>query len=163
MTNTNINTTKTTKIVEQFLSLVPQFNQLAPEAIAQIAPHLKPLRFGVGKVMIMREKMQGQVAIISEGEVRLLGYDPRTKMPTTLGKLKPGEIIGWANLARGIPCETAMASTEVVCLALDNEYFLQLLDRYPELAAEYRLKPAKVEVFDLLGIQLEKQAQLPSH
>ncbi|MEN9518164.1 MAG: hypothetical protein RLZZ381_752 [Cyanobacteriota bacterium] len=159
MTNTNINTTKTTKIVEQFLSLVPQFNQLAPEAIAQIAPHLKPLRFGVGKVMIMREKMQGQVAIISEGEVRLLGYDPRTKMPTTLGKLKPGEIIGWANLARGIPCETAMASTEVVCLALDNEYFLQLLDRYPELAAEYRLKPAKVEVFDLLGIQLEKQAQ----
>jgi HlyB family type I secretion system ABC transporter len=159
MTNTNINTTKTTKIVEQFLSLVPQFNQLSPEAIAQIAPHLKPLRFGVGKVMIMREKMQGQVAIISEGEVRLLGYDPRTKMPTTLSKLKPGEIIGWVNLARGIPCETAMASTEVVCLALDNEYFLKLLDQYPELAAEYRLKPAKVEVFDLLGIQLEKQAQ----
>ena len=116
MTNTN-----TTKIVEQFLSLVPQFNQLPPEAIAEIAPHLKPLRFGVGKVMIMREKMQGQVAIISEGEVRLLGYDPRTKMPTTLDKLKPGQIIGWVNLARGLPCETAMASTEVVCLALDNE------------------------------------------
>jgi signal-transduction protein with cAMP-binding, CBS, and nucleotidyltransferase domain len=70
MTNTN-----TTKIVEQFLSLVPQFNQLAPEAIAEIASKLKPIRFGVGKVMIMREKMQGQVAIISEGEVRLLGYD----------------------------------------------------------------------------------------
>ena len=153
---TNINTTK---IVEQFLSLVPQFNQLAPEAIAKIAPKLKPLRFGVGKVMIMREKMQGQVAIISEGEVRLLGYDPRTKMPTTLDKLKPGQIIGWVNLARGLPCETAMASTEVVCLALDNEDFLELLDEYPQLAAKYKLKPAKVEVFDLLGIQLEQQAQ----
>ncbi|MEL6581341.1 MAG: peptidase domain-containing ABC transporter [Cyanobacteria bacterium J06621_12] len=156
MTNTNTNTTK---IVEQFLSLVPQFNQLPPEAIAEIAPNLKPLRFGVGKVMIMREKMQGQVAIISEGEVRLLGYDPRTKMPTTLDKLKPGQIIGWVNLARGMPCETAMASTEVVCLALDNEYFLKLLDQYPQLAEEYRLKPAKVEMFDLLGVQLEKQAQ----
>ena len=154
MTNTN-----TIKIVEQFLSLVPQFNQLSPEAIAEIAPNLKPLRFGVGKVMIMREKMQGQVAIISEGEVRLLGYDPRTKMPTTLDKLKAGQIIGWVNLARGLPCETAMASTEVVCLALDNEYFLKLIDQYPQLAAEYRLKPAKVEIFDLLGIQLEKQAQ----
>ncbi|MEM7591134.1 MAG: peptidase domain-containing ABC transporter [Cyanobacteria bacterium P01_A01_bin.83] len=152
----NINTTQ---IVEQFLSLVPQFNQLPPEAIAEIAPNLKPLRFGVGKVMIMREKMQGQVAIISEGEVRLLGYDPRTKMPTTLDKLKPGQIIGWVNLARGLPCETAMASTEVVCLALDNEYFLKLLDQYPGLATEYRLKPAKVEVFDLLGTQLEQQAQ----
>jgi HlyB family type I secretion system ABC transporter len=159
MTNTNINTTNTTKIVEQFLSLVPQFNQLPPEAIAEIAPNLKPLRFGVGKVMIMREKMQGQVAIISEGEVRLLGYDPRTKMPTTLDKLKPGQIIGWVNLARSMPCETAMASTEVVCLALDNDYFLKLLGKYPQLAEEYRLKPAKVEVFDLLGIQLEKQAQ----
>ncbi|MEO1691222.1 MAG: peptidase domain-containing ABC transporter [Cyanobacteria bacterium J06629_2] len=158
MTNTNINT-NTTKIVEQFLSLVPQFNQLPAEAIAEIAPNLKPLRFGVGKVMIMREKMQGQVAIISEGEVRLLGYDPRTKMPTTLDKLKPGQIIGWVNLARGMPCETAMASTEVVCLALDNEYFLKLLDQYPQLAEEYKLKPAKVEVFDLLGVQLEKQAQ----
>jgi HlyB family type I secretion system ABC transporter len=154
MTNTN-----TTKIVEQFLSLVPQFNQLAPEAIAEIAPKLKPLRFGVGKVMIMREKMQGQVAIISEGEVRLLGYDPRTKMPTTLDKLKPGQIIGWVNLARGLACETAMASTEVVCLALDNEDFLALIEQHPQLAAQYKLKPAKVEIFDLLGIQLENQAQ----
>ncbi|MEL6442406.1 MAG: peptidase domain-containing ABC transporter [Cyanobacteria bacterium J06621_8] len=149
----------TTKIVEQFLSLVPQFNQLPPEAIAEIAPNLKPLRFGVGKVMIMREKMQGQVAIISEGEVRLLGYDPRTKMPTTLDKLKPGQIIGWVNLARGMPCETAMASTEVVCLALDNEYFLKLIERYPRLAQEYKFKPAKVELFDLLGTHLEQQAQ----
>ncbi len=154
MTNTN-----TTKIVEQFLSLVPQFNQLAPEAIAEIAPKLKPLRFGVGKVMIMREKMQGQVAIISEGEVRLLGYDPRTKMPTTLDKLKPGQIIGWVNLARGVPCETAMASTEVVCLALDNQDFLSLIEQHPQLAAQYKLKPAKVEIFDLLGIQLEEKAQ----
>ncbi|MGD1919787.1 MAG: peptidase domain-containing ABC transporter, partial [Pleurocapsa sp.] len=154
MTNTN-----TTKIVEQFLSLVPQFNQLAPEAIADIAPKRKPLRFGVGKVMIMREKMQGQVAIISDGEVRLLGYDQRTKMPTTLDKLKPGQIIGWVNLARGVPCETAMASTEVVCLALDNEDFLSLIEQHPQLAAQYKLKPAKVEIFDLLGIQLEQQAQ----
>ena len=156
MTNTNTNTTK---IVEQFLSLVPQFNQLDPQAIAEIAPKLKPLRFGVGKVMIMREKMQGQVAIISEGEVRLLGYDPRTKMPTTLDKLKPGQIIGWVNLARGVPCETAMASTEVVCLALDNEDFMSLVEQHPQLAAQYKLKPAKVEIFDLLGAQLEQQAQ----
>ena len=59
MTNTNTNTnTNTTKIVEQFLSLVPQFNRLSPAVISEIAPNLKPLRFGVGKVMIMREKMQ---------------------------------------------------------------------------------------------------------
>ena len=153
---TNINTTK---IVEQFLSLVPQFNQLPPEVISELATKLKPLRFGVGKVMIMKDKMQGQIAIISEGEVRVLGYDPRTKMPTTLDKLKPGEIIGWVNLARDLPCETAMASTEVVCLALDNQEFLQLIEQYPQLQQEFKTKAAKVEVFDLLGIQLEQEAQ----
>ncbi len=151
--------TSTTQLVEQFLSLVPQFNQLPPAEITKLAQNLKPLRYGIGKVLIMREKMQGQVAIISEGEVRVLGYDTRTKMPTTLDKLRPGQIIGWINLARNIPCETAMASTDVVCLTLDNNYFLELLDKYPQLQQEFRDRPANIEVFDLLGIQLEKEAQ----
>ena len=151
--------TSTTKLVEQFLSLVPQFNQLPPEEITKLSKNLKPLRYGIGKVIVMREKMQGQVAILSEGEVRILGYDPRTKMPTTVDKLKPGQIIGWINLGRNIPCETAMASTEVVCLALDNEYFLELLAKYPQLQQEFRDRVANIEVFDLLGIQLEKEAQ----
>ena len=151
--------TSTTKLVEQFLSLVPQFNSLPSEEISQLASKLQPLRFGVGKVMVMRDKMQGQVAIISEGEVRVLGYDPRTKMPTTLDKLKPGEIIGWVNLARGVACETAMASTEVVCLALDNAEFKRLVDTYPELEQEFKTKPANVEIFDLFGTQLENEAQ----
>ncbi len=151
--------TSTYQLVEQFLSLVPRFNQLPAEEISQLANKLKPLKFSVGKVMIMRDKMQGQVAIVSEGEVRVLGYDPRTKMPTTLEKLKPGQIIGWVNLARGIACETAMASTEVVCLALDNEEFIRLIEKYPKLRREFQEKPANVEIFDLLGIQLEKEAQ----
>ena len=151
--------TGTTKLVEQFLTLVPQFNQLPPDEITSLANKLQPLRFGVGKVMVMREKMQGQVAIISEGEVRVLGYDPRTKMPTTLDKLSPGEIIGWVNVARGVPCETAMASTEVVCLAMDNSEFKRLVDTYPFLRKEFKEKPANVEIFDLFGIQLEKEAQ----
>ena len=66
-------------------------------------------------------------------------------MPTTLDKLKPGEIIGWVNLARDLPCETAMASTEVVCLALDNQEFLELIERYPQLQQEFKNKPAKVD------------------
>ena len=155
----NNNTSTTTKLVEQFLTLVPQFNHLPASEISQLANKLQPLKFGVGKVMVMKDKMQGQVAIISEGEVRVLGYDPRTKMPTTIDKLQPGEIIGWVNVARGVPCETAMASTEVVCLALDNAEFKRLVDTYPELQQEFRLKPANVEIFDLFGTQLENEAQ----
>lgn len=148
----------TTTIIEQFLALVPQFNQLPPEAIADLAKKLKPLRYRMGQVIVMREKMQGQVAIICEGQARLLGYDPRTKMPLTLELLKPGAIIGWANLARGIPCETAMASTEVVCLVLNNQDFLDLLETYPQLKGQFRDRAALVELFDLLGVQVENKA-----
>jgi ATP-binding cassette subfamily B protein len=149
----------TTTVIEQFLTLVPEFNQLPAEVIASLAKKLKPLRYRMGQVIIMREKMLGQVVILCEGQARLLGYDPRTKMPLTLGLLKPGEIIGWVNLARGVPCETAMASKEVVCLTLDNEDFLDLLDQYPHLQQTFRDRSALVEVFELLGIQLEKEAQ----
>ena len=157
--NNGRSATSTSKLVEQFLTLVPQFNSLPAEEIAQLSNKLEPLRFGVGKVMVMREKMQKQVAIISEGEVRVLGYDPRTKLPTTLDKLQSGQIIGWVNLARGVACETAMASTEVVCLALDNSEFERLVNSYPELRKKFKSQPANVEIFDLLGIQLEKEAQ----
>ena len=149
----------TITVIEQFLSLVPQFNQLPPEEIANLAKKLKPLRYRMGQVMVMREKMQGQIAILCEGQARMLGYDPRTKMPITLKLIKPGQIIGWVNLARGIPCETAMASTEIVCLTLSNQEFYNLLEQYPQLKQKFSNKPSLVEIFDLLGIQLEKEAQ----
>jgi ATP-binding cassette subfamily B protein len=149
----------TTTIIEQFLTLIPQFNQLPPEAIADLAKKLKPLRYRMGQVIVMREKMQGQVAIICEGQARLLGYDPRTKMPLTLELLKPGAIIGWINLVRGVPCETAMASTEVVCLVLNNQDFLDLLETYPQLKQQFKDKAALLELFELLGVQLENEAQ----
>ncbi len=149
----------TTTIIEQFLALVPQFNQLPPEAIADLAKKLRPLRYRMGQVIVMREKMPGQVAIICEGRARLLGYDPRTKMPLTLELLKPGAMIGWVNLARGVPCETVMASTEVVCLALSNQDFLDLLATYPQLKEQFKDRAALVELFELLGVQLENEAR----
>ena len=149
----------TITVIEQFLSLVPQFNQLSPEEIANLAKKLKPLRYRMGQVMVMREKMQGQIGILCEGQARMLGYDPRTKMPATLELIKPGQIIGWVNLARGVPCETAMASTEVVCLTLSNQDFTELLAQYPQLKQSFHNKPSLVEIFDLLGIQLEREAQ----
>ncbi len=136
----------TITVIEQFLALIPQFNQLPPEEITSLSKKLKPLRYRMGQVMVMREKMQGQVAIICEGQARMLGYDPRTKMPITLELVKSGQIIGWINIARGIPCETAMASTEVVCLTLSNQEFYNLLERYPNLKQEFANKPSLVEL-----------------
>jgi ATP-binding cassette subfamily B protein len=149
----------TTTIIEQFLSFVPLFNQLPPDAIRDLTDKIQPLRYRMGQVILMREKMQSHISILCEGQARLLGYDPRTKMPVTLKLLTPGEIIGWVNLARGVACETVMASTEVVCLTLSHADFLELLAKYPQLKQEFQDKLSIVEVFELVGAQVEKQAR----
>jgi ATP-binding cassette subfamily B protein len=149
----------TTTIIEQFLSFVPLFNQLPPDAIRDLTDKIQPLRYRMGQVILMREKMQSHISILCEGQARLLGYDPRTKMPVTLKLLTPGEIIGWVNLVRGVACETVMASTEVVCLTLSHADFLELLAKYPQLKQEFQDKLSIVEVFELVGAQVEKQAR----
>ncbi|MGK7875052.1 MAG: peptidase domain-containing ABC transporter [Xenococcaceae cyanobacterium] len=149
----------TTTAIQEFLSLLPPFNQLPSVAIGELAKKLQPLRYRMGQIVIVREKMPPHVAILYEGKARWLGYDPRTQMPVTLKLLEPGEVIGWVNLARGVPTETAIASTEAVCLTLSISEFVQFLEQYPQLQAAFRDHCALVEVFDLVGHQLEQQAQ----
>ena len=66
--------------------------------------------------------------------MRLLGYDPQTQMPITLKLLQPGAIIGEIGLLRDVACETAIASTEVVCLTLSAAAYLRLFSSYPAFA-----------------------------
>ncbi len=142
-----------------FLSEVAPFNQLPPETLNSLADKLQPWRYRMGQVILMRGKFSSYVSILLSGQVRSLGYDPRNNLPVTLKLLQPGAIIGWVNVIRGIPCETAIASTEAVCLTLNNQEFLSLVKKYPALQATFQDQCALIELFDLLGNQLEIQAQ----
>ena len=62
-------------------------------------------------------------------------------------------------MIRGVACETAIASTESVCLTLNNQEFLELIRQYPAFKAVFQDQCALIELFDLLGTQLERQAQ----
>ncbi|MEO1134899.1 MAG: cyclic nucleotide-binding domain-containing protein, partial [Cyanobacteria bacterium J06639_1] len=118
----------------------------------------QPLRYRMGQAIVVREKLPHHVAFLYEGRARLLGYPPHTATPTTIQLLEPGSTIGWVGLIRGIPCETAIASTEVVCLSLPAQEFLTLLSRNGEIDAYFREQCSPIEVFDLLRIARERQA-----
>ncbi|GAB4383334.1 MAG: hypothetical protein Kow00121_45060 [Elainellaceae cyanobacterium] len=150
--------TYTKASVQDFLSTAPPFDRLSEGALTYLTDRLQLLRYRMGQAIVVRDKMPGQLSILYEGQVRLLGYDPRTQRPTTLKLLKPGEIIGWISLIRGVPCETVIASTESICLTLSGEDFLSLLDREPQLALAFRQQCPLIEVFDLLGAELHRQA-----
>jgi ATP-binding cassette subfamily B protein len=150
--------TYTTTAIQEFLAGLSPFNQLATVDLKRLSERFQLLRYRIGQEILVRDTMPAQVSILYEGQARLLGYDPQTQMPVTLRLLRPGEVLGWVGLVRGIPCETAIASTEVICLTLPAVEFLTLLSQEPLLAAAFQDRCALIEVFDLLGAELERRA-----
>ncbi len=150
--------TYTKNTFEEFLATVEGFDQLPKDVIAYIAPKFQPWRYRIGQKIIGKEKIPDQIAIIYEGKVRLLAYDPRTQMPTTLKLLETGAIFGEISLLRSVACETAIASSEVVCLNLSAIEFLRLVEMYPTLVEVFKNRCNLAEIFDILGIQPELQA-----
>ena len=143
---------------QQFLSQIDLLNQLPQETIADLAHKVQPWRFRMGQAILMRGKLSTHLIILFDGQVRYLGYDPRTQMPITLDLLKPGDLFGWVDVVRNVACETAIASTDVTCLALKQADFWELIAQYPQLENFFQKQCSLIEVFDLLGNHLNQQA-----
>jgi hypothetical protein len=143
-------TSTSLSIQQTFQTLVP-FDQLPAEALQQLLQTAQPLRYRVGQPLLRREVLTQQVIVLLEGQARLLGYDPRTEQPVTLGRFGRGEILGVISLIRGVPCETVIASTEVLALTLPSYTFLNLLNEYPEFGGAVRDRVYGIEAFDLVA------------
>jgi ATP-binding cassette subfamily B protein len=152
--------TYTSLSLEPFLLTLTPFHLLSTQRFQQVAQQLQPLRYRVGQVIIGQDQLPTQIVILYEGQGRLLGYDPRDSqnIPITLSLLQPGAILGWSGLVRGVPCETAIASTESIGLTLAAPIFLQLLNQEPQFAAYFRDRCSLSELFALLGAELNRGA-----
>ncbi len=148
MTSTN------PKIYDFFANLLP-FAQLSKEDLTILSEQAQFIRYRMGQTVLMREQMPAQIIIVYSGQIRLLGYNPQDRMPTTLQLLEKGEIIGWAGVVRRRPCETAIASTEAVCINIPTAYFLELIDRTPQLEALFYYSVPPIEVYDLIAAYLQ--------
>ena len=150
--------TYTTVGISEFLASRSPFAQLSLTAREQLSSKLQPLRYRMGQAIAVRETMPAEIAILYEGQARLLGHAPKAIAPATLQLLKPGEIVGWVSLVRGVACETAIASTEAICLTLKAADFLALLEQEPLFADAFHNHCSLIEAFDLLGTELERRA-----
>jgi ATP-binding cassette subfamily B protein len=148
--------TKTT--IQEFLAQVSPFDQLPADRQFAIANQCQLLRYRLGQVMLSRDELPDHVSILYEGQVRLIGYDPRNQQALTLQRLQPGVVLGWVSLLRQVACETAIASTEAICLTLPAAEFLALLQREPLFLAGFQQQTAIAEVFELVSAELEQRA-----
>ncbi|AKG21028.1 peptidase domain-containing ABC transporter [Calothrix sp. 336/3] len=145
--------------VIDFLTGIPPFNRFDSVLIERIASKLQPLRYRMGQAIVSQESLPARVVIIYEGQARLLVNSPGTNSPDTLQILKPGEILGWVSLIRGVSCETAIASCETLCLTLSAEEFWELLKNEPVVGEFFDNCCTLIEVFNLLGAELERQGE----
>lgn len=146
--------------IREFLADLSPFQQLPAAVLDDVANRFQLLRYRMGQSILRHETLPYQIAILMEGQARLLGYRPGSnQFPFTLKILQPGDVLGWIGLMRGIPCETAIASSEVVCATLPAHDFLELLKNYPQMADVFRQQPAIAEVSDILNDLYQSRAE----
>jgi HlyB family type I secretion system ABC transporter len=142
---------------ELFLSKIEPFKRLPPKVQLKIAKIARYYRYHVGQPIVLRDRLSAQINIVVEGTVRLLGYPTDLAAPVTLERLETGSTIGAIGMIRGVPCESAIASTEAICLAIPGAVFRQLVDREPMLRQYFYDRPSSIEIFEILRIALERQ------
>ncbi len=145
--------------VEQSLGGIFPFDQLPATALETLASGSQMLRYRIGQPMLRRESMPYQLIVILAGKGRLLGYDPYQRTPMTLELLQPGSVLGLAGLVRGVPCESAIASSEVTAVAIPINTIRQLMLEQTQFAQAIARQCYLAEVFDLISQYFKTQAR----
>ncbi|MEM8778490.1 MAG: peptidase domain-containing ABC transporter [Cyanobacteria bacterium P01_G01_bin.49] len=144
---------------QDFLAATFPFNQLPETARVELSTRLQVQSYRMGTPILTRSQIPQQVAILYQGQARLLGQDPRTGQEFTLEILQPGALIGWVSNLRGLGCETVLAREDTFCLTINADEFRQFVQQYTLLQEDlWQQRCAFIEAFDVLGQQLQKQA-----
>ncbi|MEO0540442.1 MAG: peptidase domain-containing ABC transporter [Cyanobacteria bacterium P01_A01_bin.105] len=144
--------------IPQFLETVWPFDRLSPTALKSLAGKCQQLRYRIGQPILRRESLPHQVVVIMEGQARLLGYDPYNQNPMTLARLSTGDTLGIAGLVRRRPCESAIASSEVMALTLPAAEFQKLIETQVAFTKAVNGRCYLAELFDLLSGYYKEQA-----
>lgn len=74
----------TTSTTEEFLVEIAPFNRLSSNALARVSAKSQLQRYCMGQPILLRDKMPAHIAILYQGQARLLGYEPGSQLPVTL-------------------------------------------------------------------------------
>jgi ATP-binding cassette subfamily B protein len=142
----------------EFLQQIPGFEKLSPAEINHLLSKQQALRYRLGQKIIGKEQLPERIVIVYQGKVRLLGYHPQSQLPITLQMLEPGAVIGEISYLRQIACETAIASTEVICLTWNPVDYLSVFSQNPDFAKERQEENHIIEVFDVISHHVAQKA-----
>jgi HlyB family type I secretion system ABC transporter len=139
-----------------FLAQIEPFDRLSDRSRSRLAKISQYYRYHVGQPIALFDRLSAHINIVVDGTVRLLGYPSERTSPVTLERLTTGRIIGAISMIRGIPCESAIASTEVTCLAIPTEFFMQAVAKESILRRYFNDRPYLIELFEVLRLELSQ-------
>jgi ATP-binding cassette, subfamily B, bacterial HlyB/CyaB len=142
----------------EFLTKISLFSSCSSAQLSAIVADGEVVRYRIGQSILARETMPANVTIVYTGQVRVLGEDRRTDTSVSLEIVGAGATLGWLSLLRGVGCESAIASTEVIALSLPAQVFWQLMNTAPEFAHTVRSQVSLVEIFELLSVEYRRRA-----
>lgn len=117
------------------LRKVPMFEKATEEFLRQLVLRLEPMVFVPGQALMYRGEPGHQLFFINRGSVEVLGPDDTAVVAT----LSDGDFVGEMALLSSQPRANTVRAVEYCNVyALDRAGFDQVLDEFPEVAAEVR-------------------------
>ncbi len=150
--------TNTTVDIQEYIADLFPFNYLPANVLENLLDKVQFCRYRIGQVIVTREAMPNWISIIYQGQARLLTYNSQGQNPATLKLISQGEVLGWVSYMRGIACETAIASTEVIAINLPIAGFLTLLKQEEAFVHALQNEITLLEVHELLTEELSRRA-----
>ena len=142
----------------RFLQVVEPFDRLSADGLTLVVQQGKLLRYAMGQPILIRDQLPPYVALLYQGQARLIGYPPGVATPVSLQHLEPGDCCGWVGLLRKVACETVLASVETICFTVPAALFGQLMRTEKAFAEFFGDRCGYIECFDLLGAELQRRA-----
>ncbi|MBM5786185.1 MAG: cyclic nucleotide-binding domain-containing protein, partial [Cyanobacteria bacterium K_DeepCast_35m_m1_288] len=102
------------------------FEAIGSDRLAWLAERAQPFHCGVGQELLLPDRLPDYCYAVVEGRGRVLHQDPGLRRPVTLAYAQPGDLVGWAGLARRSPCEWITGVTPLKLIGIPAADFLQL-------------------------------------
>lgn len=100
------------------------FSQLPETTQAQLADSLQALKLRPGQKLYDYSALPPGVAMVAQGQLRLLGLDERNE-PFTLQRLGPGDMVGQVGLLRGVTGQAVAAALPSQLWLMPQQAFLE--------------------------------------
>jgi ATP-binding cassette subfamily B protein len=138
------------------LRSLPFLGDLEEQAILAVAEGCQLVRYEMGQALTRLEAFPSHALLVMQGRVRMLAMSQNLpKGVATLQQLESGSLLGWSLLSCGNNWETAIASTEVVALAIPHQSMRNAMDKMPIFRERVQNSVSPSELFGILNVYLQ--------